>query len=78
MPQRSLLTGSVNYIKQWEAGFLSLLLGFDWYYDLAEKNFDHTMTLHIRMDYGISNRYPGKVSAPCAFSAGLSKKQGAG
>jgi hypothetical protein len=59
LPQRTLLTGSVNYINEWEAGFLSLLLGFDWYYDLAEKNFDHTMTLHIRIPekkYGISKR----------------------
>jgi hypothetical protein len=59
LQERTLLTGSVNYIKEWEAGFLTLLLGFDWYYDVAERNFDHTMTLHIRIPekkYGISKR----------------------
>jgi hypothetical protein len=60
---RSLLTGSVDYNKTWDTGIVSLHLGFDWYFDLRTKNFDHSMTIHIRI--------PER-------SVGLSKKQGAG
>ncbi|MBE0676191.1 MAG: hypothetical protein IH591_16160 [Bacteroidales bacterium] len=57
VPRRTLLTGSINYTKSHKTGFFSFLQGFDWYYDINEKRFDYTMTLHIRLperSYGLS------------------------
>lgn len=49
LSKRALLTGSVNFNRSWQAGLLNFLLGFDWYYDIKEKTFDHSLTLHLRI-----------------------------
>lgn len=59
VPRRVLLAGSVNLNRSWSTGLLNLFLGFDWYYDLKENHFDHSLTLHLRIPekaYGISRR----------------------
>ncbi|MFO7573990.1 MAG: hypothetical protein R6W67_02385 [Bacteroidales bacterium] len=59
LSKRVLLTGSVNFNRSWHTGLLNLFLGFDWYYDLKENTFDHSLTLHLRIPekaYGLSRR----------------------
>lgn len=59
LSRRALLTGSVNFSRSWQSGLLNLFLGFDWYYDLKENTFDHSVTLHLRIPekaYRLSRR----------------------
>lgn len=61
LQNRVLLSGSLNFLKTWETGFCSLFLGFDWYFDPREKNFDHSITLNIRMPEHVY-RFPQAIN----------------
>lgn len=59
LPKRTLLTGSLNYTINKGTGLFSFLQGFDWYFDLRERKFDFSTTLHIRIAeraYGLNRR----------------------